>query len=61
MGSPGKNNSKKKQISKVQQSQKANTETNSKKPKQPIQESNMVKLDRWMERRLNLVFTFPCF
>ena len=61
MGSPGKNNPKKKQIGKVQQSQKTNSETNLKKPKQPIKESNLVKLDRWMEQRMNLVFYISLF
>jgi hypothetical protein len=49
MGSPGKNGSNKKQVTKVQ-------DKNSKKPKQPVQESNLEKLDRWMESRLNLIF-----
>jgi len=61
MGSPGKNKSNKKQFSNVQQVQKANTDTILKKPKQPVQESNLVKLDRWMEQRLNLVFYISLF
>jgi hypothetical protein len=61
MGSPGKNNSNKKQISKVQQSQKSDADKNSRKPKQQIQESNLEKLDKWMEQRLNLVFYISLF
>lgn len=61
MGSPGKNNPNKKKISRVQQTEKLNAETNIKKPKQQVQESNLVKLDGWMEKRLNLVFYISLF
>jgi hypothetical protein len=61
MGSPGKNYSNKKQISKVQQSQKSDADRNSRKPKQQVQESNLEKLDKWMEQRLNLVFSISLF
>jgi hypothetical protein len=61
MGSPGKNSSNKKQFNKVQQSQKADAERNIKKTKQQTKESNLEKLDRWMEKRLNLVFYISLF
>ncbi len=61
MGSPGKNSSSSKQLSKVQQTKKSNPEKNSKKPKQPVQESAREKLDRWIEPRLNLVFYMALF
>jgi hypothetical protein len=56
MGSPGKNSSNKKQFNKVQPNQIANQEKSGKKPKQQEKVSNLDRLDKWVEERLNLVF-----
>jgi hypothetical protein len=56
MGSPGKSNSNNKPLRKGQQPLKPDTEKNSKKPKQPVQDSALQKLDKWIEPRLNIVF-----
>lgn len=58
MGSSGKNSTNKKQISKVEQSQKVNAD---KRPKQQIKESGLHRLDLWMAQRLNLIFYISLF
>jgi len=58
MGSPGKNNSVKKHSSEVKHNQK---QIPVKKQKEQTQESNLNKIDRWMAKRLNLVFYIALF